>query len=247
MRCLDKPIVDYGDVYDACASGIDDAVMAARFNTARADVIAAFKNYELLGSSHQLYMSVASAWGNNTQLVLADITKKEFVDLYSDQMVGNNKPGRNHYDRLMMLAPLGKCPFCGFGQAKTLDHFLSKACYPAFSVLCVNLVPVCTDCNKGKVASVLTQNNQILHPYFEDKIVETVTWLFAEVIESGSVSVRYIVQPPDTMTADLRQRIARRSAGNSIDCGNRDVVLHERSAFAGRGWIWPRPFKHLKT
>ena len=207
MRRLSRPIVDPAEVYDACASGIDDPVLAGRFSAARADVIASFQEYDLRASIHQLFTFMASAWGNETQLVLAGMAKKEFVELYSEQMVGEGKPGRRYYDKLMMLAPLGKCPFCGFGQASTLDHFLSKARYPVFSVLCANLVPACTDCNKGKQASVITQDAQMLHPYFEGAIVEPDLWLFAEVVESAPATVRYFVQPPDPWPGDLTQRV----------------------------------------
>lgn len=208
MRRINKPIVDPAEVYDACASGIDDPALAGRFTIARDEVIARFQEYGLRAGTHQLFSFMASVRGNDSQQVLAGMTKKEFVDLYSKQMVGKRKPGRKYYDRLMMLAPLGKCPFCGFGQASTLDHFLSKACYPEFSVLSTNLVPACTDCNKGKGASVVTYNSQMLHPYFEGEIVETEPWLFAEVIESAPATVRYFVQPPDFWSADLAQRVA---------------------------------------
>lgn len=208
MRRLNRLTVDPAEIYDACTSGIDDPVLAERFKTVRAEVIARFQEYDLQATTHQLFSFMASAWGNAAQQVLAGMTKKEFVDLYSTQMVGEEKPGRKYYDRLMMLAPLGKCPFCGFGQASTLDHFLSKARYPAFSVLCANLVPACTDCNKGKGAPVVTQDTQMLHPYFEGAIIETETWLFAEVIESTPATVRYFVQPPDSWLGDLTQRVA---------------------------------------
>lgn len=208
MRRLDKLLVDPAEVYDACTSGIDDPTLVGRFTTARTEVIASFQEFERRASTHQLFSYMASDWGNGSQQVLAGMTKNEFIDLYSKQMVGEGKLGRKYYDRLMMLSPLGKCPFCGFGQASTLDHFLSKARYPAFSVLCANLVPVCTDCNKGKGASVVTEDTQMLHPYFEGSIVETEPWLFAEVIESAPATVRYFVQPPDYWPRDLSQRVA---------------------------------------
>lgn len=208
MRRLSRPIVDPTDVYDACASGFNDLSLASRFTTARAKVIASFQEYELRASAHQLFSFKASDRGNDSQHVLAEMTKKEFIDLYSMQMVGEGKPGRKYYDRLMMLAPLGKCPYCGFGQASTLDHFLSKSRYPAFSILCANLVPVCTDCNKGKVASVVTQDTQMLHPYFEGVTIEAEPWLFAEVIESAPATVHYFVQPPDSWSGGLTQRVA---------------------------------------
>jgi hypothetical protein len=206
MRLIKKLVVDSADVYDACLSGIDDPALAGRFTTARSDVIANFRQYERRASVGQLFLFEASSWGNEKQHVLAGLTKKEFVNLYSEQMVGEEKPGRKFYDRMMRLAPLGKCPLCGFGHASTLDHFLSKARYPAFSILCANLVPACSDCNKGKGASVVEQDRQILHPYFEASIIETESWLFAEVIESTPATVRYFVQPPDSWPMDLIQR-----------------------------------------
>jgi hypothetical protein len=207
MKRLNRLQINHADVYDACISGIKDPALARRLSAARAEVISCFEEYERLASTHQLFSFAASEWGNETQQVLAGISKKEFVDLYSVQMVGEEKPGRLYYDRLMMLAPMGKCPLCGFGQAETLDHFLSKARYPAFSVLCINLLPACASCNKGKGSSVLTEEAQILHPYFEEAIIEAESWLFAEVVESTPATVRYFVQPPNHWPHDLIQRI----------------------------------------
>jgi hypothetical protein len=208
MRRLNSPIIDPAEIYDACVSGISDPALAGRFTIARAEVIDNFQKYGLQASTNELFSFIASARGKGEQQVLAGITKEEFVELYSKQMVGDGKPGRKYYDRLMMLAPHGKCPLCGFGQVSTLDHFLSKARYPAFSVLCTNLVPACTDCNKVKGASVVTPDTQMLHPYFEGTIVETEPWLFAEVIESAPAVVRYFVQPPDFWPGELNQRVS---------------------------------------
>lgn len=207
MKRLNHLAAHSAEVFDSCIAGIDDPALAGKFMAARAEVLACFEEYDQRAGAHQLFSFMASDWGNETQHVLAGMTKKEFVDLYSKQMVGEGKPGRQYYDRLMMLAPLGKCPFCGFGQVSTLDHFLSKARYPAFSALPTNLVPACTDCNKGKGSQVVTEDVQILHPYFEGAIVETEPWLFAEVIESAPATVHYFVQTPDTWPEDLTRRI----------------------------------------
>jgi hypothetical protein len=206
MRRLDKLETKNADVYDVCLNEIADPALVERFTNARDTVIALFKEYERRASAHQLFCFVASDWGNDSQQVLAGITKKEFVELYSKQMVGEGKSGRKYYDSLMMLAPLGKCPYCGFGQVSTLDHFLAKARYPAFSILCANLVPACTDCNKGKASSVITEDNQMLHPYFEGASIDTYPWLFAEVIESSPATVRYFIQPPNLWSPALIQR-----------------------------------------
>lgn len=204
MKRLDKPVTNPADVYDACVSGIDDPNSSARLATARAAVIASFQAYDQRANTHQLFSFAASDWGNNTQQVLNGVTKKELVELYSEQMV-KKRPGRSYYESLI-VTPLGLCPYCGFGHVSTLDHFLPKARYPLFSVLCANLIPSCSDCNKGKGASEVTQSNQIPHPYFEEEIIETEDWLFAEVIESAPDSVRYFVRPPASWPGDLTQR-----------------------------------------
>lgn len=207
MIRLKKPDLDTTTVYEACLSGVTDSALAERFKTGAVEVEAIAVQYEKKAAAQHLYTLQASAWGKGGQQVLAGLTKDEFTVLYSEHMVGRKKPGRTYYDQLMMLAPLGKCPFCGFGHASTLDHFLSKSRYPAFSVLPINLIPSCTDCNKGKTASVITQKNQIPHPYFESDAIETDTWLFADVIESAPPTVRYFIKPPIGWPADLIQRV----------------------------------------
>lgn len=207
MKRISRPTADPAAIFDACTSGVSDAALAARLTSARQELLLRFAEYEHRATAHNLFSFAACSWGNEAQVVLAAVSKKDLMDLYSNQMVAGGKLGRKQYDSLIMRAPLGKCPFCGFGQASTLDHFLPKARYPAFSVLSFNLVPSCTDCNTGKGSTVLTPQNQILHPYFEDAVVETVPWLFSEVIESTPATVRYFVQPPPEWPENLTRRV----------------------------------------
>jgi hypothetical protein len=232
MRRLEKPSVDPGEVYDACVSGITDPVLAAKFIAARSAFVASCKDYGLRASTHQLFSLVASDRAKGGQPVIAGMNKQEFVELYIKQMVDDRKPGRGYYDQLLMLAPLGLCPFCGFGHAKTLDHFLSKARYPAFSILCANLVPACADCNTCKGASVVMQNTQMLHPYFEEQSIENEPWLFAEVVESVPATVRYFIQPPGPWHNDLIQRVTNHF--NKLDLAKRFAVQAD-AELAGLG------------
>lgn len=222
MKRLKKPNFDPSVVFAACVSGVADVSLTARLTSAAKDMVAIAEQYEIKAETHQLYSFRASEWGKGEQVVLGGLTKTELTDLYSSHMVGEDKPGRKYYDQLMMLAPLGKCPYCGFGHASTLDHFLSKARYPAFSVLASNLVPACTDCNKGKGSPVVSSSSQVLHPYFESEIVEKEAWLFAEAVESSPVTVKYSVMPPDTWPLDLQIRI--RNFFSDFDLANRFAI-----------------------
>lgn len=107
MKRIRKPNFDPAVVLDTCTSGINDPELATRFNAARPYLLAKFHDYERCADAHNLFSFDACSWGNETQVVVADMSKKELVDLYSDQMVASSKPGRKQYDSLMMLAPLG--------------------------------------------------------------------------------------------------------------------------------------------
>ena len=96
-----------------------------------------------------------------------------------------------------MQAPEGLCPFCGFGQATTLDHYLPKAKFPQLSVLPSNLVPSCKDCNTSKSARIVTtKQKQCLHPYFDHHNFIDQQWLHGEVRHTKPATIRFFVKVP---------------------------------------------------
>jgi len=206
VRRLPKPDFDPVEVYAICVSGVA-ADLADRFNAVTADVQTLANLYDERASTNGLYQFHSCSRGNGAALALGELTKDELTALYTDHMAKSNQPARPYYDRIKSLAPLGKCPFCGFGQISTLDHFLAKSRYPSFSVLPINLIPACTDCNKGKGAGVLDMQNQIPHPYFEGPRIETDTWLYATVSETSPATAKFIVRPPNDWPADLARRV----------------------------------------
>lgn len=208
MKRLPTPEIEPEVVYTSCVSGVTVAGLAGRFHAATKSIVALAKQYAQRAAINQLHLFPSSPWGNGTQVVIADLTKEELTGLYSEHMVKRNQPARSYYDRITLLAPLGKCPFCGFGHVSTLDHFLSKARYPSFSVLPSNLVPACSDCNKGKGADVFDEENQIPHPYFESPRIETDTWLFASVNETAPATATFSVVTPTDWPADLTRRVS---------------------------------------
>src|SRR5204862_24909 len=105
---------------------------------------------------------------NGNVHVTGNLTKLDLMNLYSNQMVGSKGKARSIYDDILAAAG-GFCPLCGeLGQARTLDHYLPKANFPAYSVFPENLVPCCRDCNTGKNSSFpATRDKQALHPYLD--------------------------------------------------------------------------------
>ena len=62
------------------------------------------------------------------------------------------------------------CPICGssFGYGTLeLDHVLPKSKYSDYSLIPINLIPICSACNSGKNDYVGNQKEGILSPYFD--------------------------------------------------------------------------------
>ncbi|WP_223502319.1 HNH endonuclease [Pseudomonas sp. BF-R-24] len=206
MKRLIIPAIDPVEVFDACVNSIDDPALASKFKAARRAIINLFLTYTEKAEKNELYTLPLSARSKPEQHVVAGLTKKELVSLYSNQLLQKGKTARKYYDKLIISAPLEKCPLCGFGQASTLDHFLSKSRYPTYSVFPCNLIPACTDCNKSKGASAVTEASQQPHLYFESSKLETEPWVFAELIQTTPPNIRYYTSPPADWPDALKLR-----------------------------------------
>lgn len=90
------------------------------------------------------------------------------------------------------------CPMCGSMHSGTLDHYLPKKKFPAFSLLSLNLVPACL-CN-GRRKEVLVGANpgeRILHPYYDPCLSERL--IRAKIEDLGEVPrIGVALLVPDT-------------------------------------------------
>ncbi|PCJ87449.1 MAG: HNH endonuclease [Thiotrichaceae bacterium] len=196
MRAIDVPTYNAQEVYQTCINSISDEGLRDRLNLVTASIMASANDYTQKAMTKQLFQ-IPPVDSDNDDIVVGAVTKKELKSVYSQHMVGRGKPARQIYDDILDLAPLGKCPLCGVGVATTLDHYLPKSKFPTVSVLPVNLVPSCKDCNTGKSADIATTaEEQGLHPYFDHDYFITDQWLFAEVIQTNPVCIRFYVEPP---------------------------------------------------
>lgn len=100
------------------------------------------------------------AWKSNKY---HDITKEDLLRYY--QIIrDNNKIRPLIYDEIMAQNPT--CPICNVSTATTLDHYLPKENYSWFSILPMNLIPLCANCNNKKGENL--KNELYFHPYFHD-------------------------------------------------------------------------------
>jgi hypothetical protein len=70
----------------------------------------------------------------------------------------------------------GHCPYCGLrfrrrpkDRHQESDHHLPRSSFPEFSILCINLITACHDCNFHKHGSFANASGarRFLHPYFD--------------------------------------------------------------------------------
>jgi hypothetical protein len=198
MRAITKPNYNFSEVYDACANSVDTVHLRGRLTSEKATIVACAVVYEQKAGAGRLFEIPVNTQQNDAH-VTGQVTKQELKDLYSQHMVGAGKPARRIYDELRALAPLGKCPFCTIGDASTLDHYLPKAKFPLVSILPLNLVPSCKDCNTGekKVHVATTIEDQCLHPYFDQSFFLSEQWVFASIAETSPPTISFHVNPPE--------------------------------------------------
>ena len=226
MLRLDMPPYNYSEVLEYCRNGITgDTDLLKKLND----------NYVLLENVEACYVKSASigelytihVTQNNQKddpIVIGDLKKSDLIKLYSTYFAKTGKPARIIYDA-MMAAAKEKCPFCGgIGRPRNLDHFLPKAHDPQFSVLPLNLVPSCRDCNMdGKGSDFATkEDDQVLHPYLDQQLFFSEQWVFARYLpgvgqEPGAIE--YFVDPPAYWSNAQKRRVEKHF--NDFDLGVR--------------------------
>jgi 5-methylcytosine-specific restriction endonuclease McrA len=209
MRHLDPPRFDARDVYTTCIGNARPATRE-RLEAFTDAVAAASAVYETAARKQALH-------------TLADLgaqppsqpDRKALENVYTQRMAREKTPGRLIYEALRGTSHSeghrrdNRCPLCGEGLVTTLDHYLPKRRYPLLSVVPVNLVPACKDCNTGKLETVPVQaGDQTLHPYFDD--FSHHPWLRARVKRPRGreqLSVRFHVDPHPDWDATLTERL----------------------------------------
>lgn len=189
MPLLARPTDDPSNVFVTCVSNVRANAIRQKFLAAAPLIGAAAASFLQAAENHSLHtMAIQNGVG-------ADISTDEMINIYDQRMARKKSPGRAIYDKLMIAPPYGRCPLCGQGRVKSLDHHLPKTHFPALAVTPVNLVPACTDCNRAKGEIYpLEAAQQILHPYFDD--LDTDVWLKGTLVQTAPAAISFAAQPP---------------------------------------------------
>jgi len=216
--------------------GADSSVI--EYENALETVLNEASRYDSRVMNHQLGDYVAASRGMHEQ-VIAGLSKGDHIKLYTYGMARRGSRGRKYYEGVLANAPYGKCPFCGYGHASTLDHFLPKSLYPYLSVVLNNLVPACQDCNKVKPTRMVAMTTQSSHPYFEDGRIEIDRWLFASVDWASPTTADFCFKAPPLWPRDLIARMSnyfndyKLADRYSIEAASELVVVNENMSRIG--------------
>ena len=216
MLKLNQPAYSYVQAMDSCREGITgNANLLQKLDSEIGLLQDSADSYVASASQGELYtLQPTPNHLNCDPIVIGTLKKSELLKLYSTYFVKSGKPGRRIYDSLLAAAN-EQCPFCGgIGRPRNLDHYLPKAHYPQFSVLPLNLVPSCRDCNmdgKGE-AFAGNEEEQVLQPYLDNDRYFNEQWVFARYIAGINAEpgvIEYFVRPPEHWNDAQRKRVEK--------------------------------------
>lgn len=189
MRNITKPTLRMSEVVSDCIQNLSNENLKQDIIDSLTLFDDAEDDFEEKKKANNLFQIVRNVVISNT------INAQVLKDIYTDRMVNKKNTGRTHYNSILMSAPSGRCPLCGQRIATTLDHYLPKADYPILATSPINLIPACTDCNKGKLSNYPTaQNEETLHPYYDD--VDQENWLKMELKGCSPMIFNFYTNPP---------------------------------------------------
>lgn len=194
MRQVAPPAVDDGQVYDQIAAAKRQP-RRARLQAARAVVLSAYGDYA----------AAVPEVAHLPAIALSDPQKKALIHAYSIE----TKPVAKLRERLTEPVVLARCPFCGLGEASTLDHYLPKELHPQFAVYSRNLVPCCSRCNARKSELVLDETTDVrlfLHPYYDNIPAERFIALQVALLPNA-LSLKFRLRRPRRMPAQVFQHL----------------------------------------
>jgi 5-methylcytosine-specific restriction endonuclease McrA len=189
MRTILKPTIKAKEVFAECISNVRDQNFKRVLTDSLDQIEKAENDFDKKKQSNQLYLI------KRNLVVSSVVNANVLTSIYTDRMVSKKNSARVYYDNILILAPNGKCPLCNQRIANTLDHYLPKSEYPLLTVSPLNLIPACTDCNKGKLIDYPTNSQEeTLHPYYDD--IEDDNWLKCRLLNIKPIIFEFYISPP---------------------------------------------------
>lgn len=202
MRKISSPKYTYLETVDTLERSIERNTGNLKKNLDASKLLLhqSGSEYEDNGKKSTLH-AIQPHYKNNEEIILGELTVNNFKRLY-EYYLREKKTGRVIYDHILNSSLT--CPFCsGIGRSRNLDHFLPQKFFPQFSVLPLNLVPSCRDCNMGEKGENYSslEEEQLIHPYLDKDIFFTDKWVHCKLDitpDNRLNSVSFYAQPPES-------------------------------------------------
>ncbi|EGH8479465.1 HNH endonuclease [Escherichia coli] len=231
----------YAEVLTKCSEGMEQRNVKANFIEQFDSLLVKETEYRNLCILGHLFRYQKTEPLHDNTVVIGNLTKSKLINLYENNLRNKDKPARVYYDELLVSSG-EKCPFCGdIGQTKNLDHFLPKAHFPEFSIMPLNLVPSCRDCNMGEKGEgyAINEAEQSLHPFIDKDIFFQEQWVFADYINEDDGAISYYVQCPLNWRQEDKDRAFNHfnnlnlAARYQLEAGKHfSEVIDQRDSFA---------------
>ncbi|WP_103254708.1 HNH endonuclease [Staphylococcus aureus] len=184
MIRLKSPQIELKDVIQDCIYNFRDSNKKESIEKIIPEIEKFHEKYREYASKNELHLFKDPFASNND---LNNI----LVGLYTNKLSKINEKARNYYNLIMNYTTETNdvvifsdefkiCPLCQTTEVNTLDHYLPKTKFPSLAVSPLNLIPICSKCNKNK-SDYFSENahSNLLHIYFDD--ISESHWLKSNV------------------------------------------------------------------
>lgn len=194
MRSIPLLAVQSISVFDEIAAAKHQP-RQRRMLSARADVFAAYQDYEdAVPEVGELYEAPLNEGQKEAMQHAFSVETKPMIALRGE---------------LLSRICAARCPFCGISESSTIDHYLPKEKYPEFSIFPKNLVPCCAVCNTRKLDRILdagTNVRMFLHPCYDS--IPDASFLSVRVrMEFDALIMSYHLTRPSGMALPTFQHL----------------------------------------
>lgn len=128
------------------------------------------------------------------------------------------------------------CPYCGLrlrlkpkGRAYDRDHMTPRSSHPEFSVLVMNLVDSCGDCNVAKGTDIVDKQGRwiLIHPYFDDFLGHRLIVAKVQLAAGGEPPVLLFLPSVGALPVPDQQRVLRHVQHLDVLARIEEEALHE--------------------
>ncbi|MBV7434193.1 zinc finger-like domain-containing protein [Cardiobacteriaceae bacterium TAE3-ERU3] len=170
-------------------------ILIDNLSAAKENLLIDFDDYEEKGKNMELFQI-------NFNPNKYAIKREDFNNLYTQYL---KKSGI--YDEIKSNAE--SCLYCLISSIDSLDHYLPKSIFPQFSILPINLVPSCTECNsKLKRDNFFNiKEDQLIHPYLDKSYYFEEKWIYCSfnLTDDYPIFNFYVNCPDDWDQADKKR------------------------------------------